>query len=385
MGLFNKLKEILFDEETVEIPVITKEEKKKPEKTRKEDLKKAYEEENKVKTSKRTTRTKSEDEVIIKKIETPKREVISDIDEFDMPKLKTEEPPAKEEKKINTFTFPIFEDDDKSYAEPKRKERTKSVQEKEKPKRKSPEAPKAPEKRNLGGGYTNAYDYSYGKYKGDYMSNRISNQPVLEKTVTEKEERKAFVPSPIISPVYGVLNENYKKEDIKSKKESTSNNTHEFLDLDSVRRKAYGTLEEEIEVSLGHDNVEFEEKIPDKDTYDDGISIDDLLVDHSEEEEKTEQINEPIIVEDDDMELFKELSSDDDDDAIEEIELNDKNNDYKKNIRKPDFETENRGPKIPEDAEEIKIEKNNMKKENVKEEDLFDLIDSLYEDGKGDE
>ena len=54
---------------------------------------------------------------------------------------------------------------------------------------------------------------------------------------TETVEKKKFKPSPIISPVYGILNEDYKPEDIKTKDTvSTINN----LDFNSVRKKAFG-------------------------------------------------------------------------------------------------------------------------------------------------
>lgn len=66
-----------------------------------------------------------------------------------------------------------------------------------------------------------------------------------------KEERKAFRPSPVISPIYGVLDKNYKKDEIIDKKnmiENTLSTTE--IDYDSVRRKAYGTLEDDLEDTL---------------------------------------------------------------------------------------------------------------------------------------
>ena len=104
MGLFNKLKEILFDEETVEIPVITKEVAKE------ENSKRSTKEESK-------KRIDIEDEVVIRKIETPKRRSDREDDIFDMPKLKEE---AREERKGNLFTFPFFEDDEKELVTEKR-------------------------------------------------------------------------------------------------------------------------------------------------------------------------------------------------------------------------------------------------------------------------
>jgi len=66
-----------------------------------------------------------------------------------------------------------------------------------------------------------------------------------------KEEKKVFKPTPIISPVYGILDKNYQKEDIKTKnaKPRSYYNPKEAT-VDEIRNKAYGTLEDEIETTL---------------------------------------------------------------------------------------------------------------------------------------
>ncbi len=80
----------------------------------------------------------------------------------------------------------------------------------------------------------------------------------------KKEDRKIFKPTPIISPVYGVLDKNYHKEDIKPKNISSSNEyyNHKDVNIDDIRKKAYGTLEDDLEVTLfgeTKDDVETEE------------------------------------------------------------------------------------------------------------------------------
>jgi len=62
-----------------------------------------------------------------------------------------------------------------------------------------------------------------------------------------KEEKHAFKPTPIISPVYGILDKNYVKEDIKAKniKPSSYYNPKEAT-IDDIRNKAYGTLEDDV-------------------------------------------------------------------------------------------------------------------------------------------
>lgn len=68
--------------------------------------------------------------------------------------------------------------------------------------------------------------------------------------VTKPEPKKEFKPSPIISPVYGVLDKNYKKDEIKSKKSSPRVYRSSTITIDDIRNKAYGTLEDDIKDDL---------------------------------------------------------------------------------------------------------------------------------------
>lgn len=79
--------------------------------------------------------------------------------------------------------------------------------------------------------------------------NNLYNASKKEK---EKETKK-FRPTPIISPVYGILDKNYKKEEVKSKPEHRQKLTRassKKTDFESVRKKAYGTLSDEISDNL---------------------------------------------------------------------------------------------------------------------------------------
>ena len=304
MGLFDKLKEILFDEETVEIPVITKEETEKK------------------KTQKKVN---TDDEVIVHKLESTQDEEL-----FDMPKLKEE---AEEEVRTSTFTFPVFDDEEVDLKETSRTSKKVSEEPKEEPYKKST---------------TRKYDFLSStdyRAKKETTSNRSTNR--YDSVSIKQEEKKPFTLSPIISPVYGILNENYKKEDIVTRSESVSRLSAEKVDLDSVRKKAYGTLEDEIEVSLSKttpasdvlDEVPSKEELTLEDLSDDGISINDLLVDT---EDKQDNFEDEIFAIDEMKDTMEEIELDDEDDSSSE-------------------------------------EKN---KEALGEEDLFDLIDSLYA-GKG--
>ncbi len=413
MKIFNRLRNILFDEVTTEIPVITKEDKKqedRPARTRVQEE------------PKRRSQPDRRDEVIIERIETPKRErkiEIPDDEPFDMPKLKEE---AKKEVKKSTFTFPVFGDDEKEEPTPKRRERKdeafkeretrREESRREKPRetasiRKTVE--EKPARRVDAGGYTNAFDYSYGKYKGDYKTSREQSHEIMAKTLGEKEEHKVFTPSPIISPVYGVLNENYKKEDIVAKKESRKR--AEPLDLDSVRRKAYGTLEEEIEVSLSKDLLaeepQVEPVVPDYDEDDeDGISINDLLVDAGEDIEDDFEVHETVEKYEDDTEIFEtideveeSIEQDDippvtieeaekrtnvEDDEISEEDALEEISDFENEGVKTEKSDSSSEEKARDEDDELKVEKTEDKDDVLGEEDLFDLIESIYE-GKGEE
>ena len=76
----------------------------------------------------------------------------------------------------------------------------------------------------------------------------------------EKEVNKQkFKATPIISPIYGILDKNYTSMDI----EKTSGNNFEerrhskSVDFDSVRKKAYGSLTQEIKENLMCENCEY--------------------------------------------------------------------------------------------------------------------------------
>ena len=74
-----------------------------------------------------------------------------------------------------------------------------------------------------------------------------------------------FKPTPIISPVYGILDKNYHKEDIVSKND-TEYKSVDGLSVDSIREKAYGTLEDELENTLfGSNSILFKDENKTKD------------------------------------------------------------------------------------------------------------------------
>ena len=68
------------------------------------------------------------------------------------------------------------------------------------------------------------------------------------KSKTEEPKPKRFKPTPVISPVYGVLDKNYTKDEVKLQDESSYEipRASKKIDFETVRNKAYGSLTDDI-------------------------------------------------------------------------------------------------------------------------------------------
>ena len=68
----------------------------------------------------------------------------------------------------------------------------------------------------------------------------------------EEPKPKKFKPTPVISPVYGVLDKNYTKDEVKVQDESKYEipRVSRKVDFETVRNKAYGTLTDDIRNNL---------------------------------------------------------------------------------------------------------------------------------------
>lgn len=118
-------------------------------------------------------------------------------------------------------------------------------------------------------------------------------EPEIRKEV--RKEKKAFKPSPVISPVYGVLDKNYSKEDITTK-DGLLSDVNE-VDIDYVIKKASGEYTTREEKHIEEDTTPIElfttneiEKMEDAsvnetEEVDEKIkSIDELLKDTNDED-----------------------------------------------------------------------------------------------------
>lgn len=132
----------------------------------------------------------------------------------------------------------------------------------------------------------------------------------LKEQTKVKEEKKHFKPTPIISPVYGVLDKNYNKEDITHKKEAPITYTSTRISIDEVRKKAYGTLEDDLEDTLvGNNSILFNDETKNDDLFDE-------LIDETKEKKE-----ESIDIIDDDINMIDEEMTEKKDAPITESEL----------------------------------------------------------------
>ena len=209
-------------------------------------------------------------------------------------------------------------------------------------------------------GMDNSYDVPMHEYGSD----------------EKREEKNYFKPSPIISPIYGILDKNYKKEDVVQKKEIrlTTNFSRSNVSVDDIRNKAYGE-KEIVEDNISTFEVEEEEE------------NENLLVDLSDEKGKPE-VKELTMG--DALEYFQDLG----------LEYNVDYVDASKERTTPKREKDNYDDSLQEDNDEslvvldevssddeekspsiVQIEdESNNDEDSVDDDNLFDLIDSMYQE-----
>lgn len=143
------------------------------------------------------------------------------------------------------------------------------------------------------------------QYGSSYSLNSFRKKEKTEVYRPEpKKEVKKFKPTPVISPVYGVLNKDYQINDVENlSKTKEFNLDKKIVDFDSVRNKAYKELDDEIEKTFTKNrdifyNLEEDDEIKEEVKVDDeNIKIDedthvfdDVVISYNVEEEKEEEI-----------------------------------------------------------------------------------------------
>ena len=99
----------------------------------------------------------------------------------------------------------------------------------------------------------------HGKKEVSYVESVRKPAYSYTKSYYEEKETKGFKPSPIISPIYGILDKNYRKEEVVTKKETHITTGRTNFDLDSVRNKAFGTDDVMVQDKKTREKEELEE------------------------------------------------------------------------------------------------------------------------------
>ncbi len=352
MGLLEKLKNTFFEEEIVEVeesPKKIKNDKGPKEKERR--IKKEIVEEEKEEVVREVIKeTPIKKEVSVKKETVVKKEPVKqpkevvnalfDDDFDDVKEVFTEHSLTKPD-----TDFKCFDDDDFIDIEEPVKEKIKKEEEK------SQQV------------YAGAKIYTQYGTGIDNVSKQPYSQP--------KEQRSGFKPTPIISPIYGILDQNYKKEEIVDRKEIRPNSSYvsrKNADLDSVRNKAFGELSQDLGLTS-------QEPIVIEEIRDEPVSIEDNLLYDMNEVNNTPAVDKVTIA--DAEEYFQDLG----------LEYNVDYKDAK--YEKASGRRVNSTPPLDDiEEDDYSYEKPPVSKVNTDddeesgslEDNLFDLIDSMYEE-----
>lgn len=238
MGLFDKIKDLFTDEEEIyedeKDDVVKIKEIKKEEHTKKEVVKDTTE--SKLPTFMREKIEEEEKEKF--KIEEPKNDdfnISSRVNTRINNNVYTEDTVEIPRVESNAFKFPV-EFDDSDFV-PSRTKKSPSI-------------------------------YNFDEVEKKEIKEVKKEEPVrkekkvadLYKDKVDKKDEHKFKATPIISPIYGILDKNYSKDQIKEADESSyeirRNSVVKGIDFESVRKKAYGSLSDDIKDNLMCENCE---------------------------------------------------------------------------------------------------------------------------------
>lgn len=238
-----------------------------------------------------------------------------------------------------------------------------------------------------------------------------SNQNVLqrEKKVSElytkKEEPKPkkFKPTPVISPVYGVLDKNYTKDEVKvtDEKSYELQRPSRKVDFETVRNKAFGSLTDDIRNNLC-ENCELYQEVKITKAADLKLKNDkdaDLLADIKEDvslgtaeenyfdfgvdyEIPTREDAKVSITRTKVSEEIKIVNHNDEESTAEKIEVKEEP-EVKVPSRQKEIEDTKEFEKITRDEESADMileGLTDLSDESSPENDIFNLIDSMYDE-----
>ena len=246
------------------------------------------------------------------------------------------------------------------------------------------EPPKAyPEKEKMNIDYYSNMYAAPPRESKPYGMDRSYNVPVHEYgTYEKKEEKTGFRPSPIISPIYGILDKNYRKEDVKERRDIriTSSYSRSGVSVDEIRNKAYGENQEAPRI----ERTPVEELKPEvEEPEEENVMVD--LNDKAKPEVKEITMGDAVEYYQD---LGLEYNVDYVDVSKEKAKKEVVKEEAKEEIQEEAKHEEPKEAKVEEieEMEEIEEpkapEKKKNDKESVDDDNLFDLIDSMYQENE---
>ena len=222
-------------------------------------------------------------------------------------------------------------------------------------------------------------------------SRRVSELYANKKT-EDKNVKPKFKASPVISPVYGILDKNYKKDEVKEKTDDVTmmKRPSKKVDFETVRKKAFGNLVDDIKDNMLCENCELYKEVKKISA----LKEDDLLYEMTVDDED----NADVTIEKayDDYEEFGvayEPNAERNKHVDEAPVINDSNQEeeptftsIKEKIETEEVEVTQNVTVVPEDEikEEVKEKKipsrSEEKKDSKVDDDFFELIDSMYKE-----
>ena len=252
-----------------------------------------------------------------------------------------------------------------------------------------------------------------------------------------RDVRKPFTPSPVISPVYGILDKNYTKDSIVDKKdgmkrervkpiktevvlnseierqeekrkleEEALKKEEKKVNIDLVRKKAYGALEENMAkleedtaltqksrvlttVGEQEDFIEFQEQFGDDIVEDAMLAVANYNTSKMEEPVKEVNIEDKV---EEDLNKSKVQEYDNSIKEVKETSEEDKKSKILDDLEKTstlqildDIEKELSSIKPISKNYQVEEEEHQVSNDDTLENDLFNLIDSMYEQGEEDD
>ena len=390
MGVLDKIKNALFEVEYVEVEDVPKKEKKFKSKDKKHD--------------------EDKDKPIAKKIVLPGKD-----EDFEI------HPKDERVKEVFDDNFNVMEDDFTPETTPEVVQPVVEVAPATNPEPvpetthvESPIRPTYQENAYANKDYVREYDSNkekiYSTLRDEYRVKAHESKPygidtsyhveIKEYGSINKDDKNYFKPSPIISPIYGILDKNYRKEDVVSKKEIhiTSSYAKSNMNVDDIRNKAYGrrstepveevttppetpkTLPPAFEVEEEDENLLVDltdEKKPEVKEITVGDAIEyyhDLGLEYNVDYVDASNKNQPKKNQDDLEEEIKETIDSSPEVADEPV--------IERTMEIPQEDIKNQEEeKVVETQEELEEEpKVEEKEESSDDDNLFDLIDSMYKD-----